>query len=30
MSDESKWPQAIEWLLNKALVFKKIAKQFDK
>lgn len=30
ISDESKWPQAIEWLLNKALVFKKIAKQFDK
>lgn len=30
ISNESKWAQAIEWLLNKALVFKKIAKQFDK
>lgn len=30
ISDESKWPQAIEWLLNKAMAFKKIAKQFDK
>ena len=30
ISDESRWQQAIEWLLNKALVFKKIAKQFDK
>lgn len=29
ISDESKWDTAIEWLLNKALVFKNIAKQFD-
>ena len=24
------WPQAIEWLLNKAIVFKQIAKKIDK
>lgn len=30
ISNESIWPQAIDWLLNKALIFKKIAKQFDK
>lgn len=28
--NESNWPQAIEWLLNKAIVFKQIAKKFDK
>ncbi len=30
ITDESKWDQAFEWLLNKAIVFKKVAKQFDK
>lgn len=30
ISNESNWPQAIEWLLNKAIVFKQIAKKFDK
>lgn len=30
ISDESNWPQAIEWLLNKAIIFKQIAKKFDK
>ena len=28
--NESNWSQAIEWLLNKAIVFKQIAKKFDK
>lgn len=30
ISYECNWPQAIEWLLNKAIVFKQIAKKFDK
>ena len=30
ISDENQWTQAIEWLLKKALLFKQIAKQFDK
>ncbi len=30
ISNESNWPQAIEWLLNKAIVFKQIAKKIDK
>lgn len=30
ISNESNWPQAIEWLLCKAIVFKQIAKKFDK
>lgn len=30
ISDENKWQQAIEWLLKKAVVFKDIAKKFDK
>lgn len=28
--DNEKYPDAFEWLMNKALIFKKIAKQFDK
>lgn len=30
ISNEAKWHDAFEWLMNKALIFKKIAKQFDK
>ena len=30
ISNESNWPQAIEWLLNKAIIFKQIAKKIDK
>ena len=30
ISNEAKWNDAFEWLMNKALIFKKIAKQFDK
>ena len=30
ISDENQWKGAIEWLLNKALIFKQIAKHFDK
>ena len=30
ISNESQWNFAFEWLMNKALIFKRIAKQFDK
>ena len=30
ISNESQWSFAFEWLMNKALIFKRIAKQFDK
>ena len=30
INEESQWKAATEWLLNKALVFKRVAKQFDK
>lgn len=30
ISNESQWYFAFEWLMNKALIFKRIAKQFDK
>lgn len=30
ISNEDKWEQAFEWLMNKAVIFKSIAKRFDK
>lgn len=30
ISNESQWTDAFEWLLNKSIILKKIAKQFDK
>ena len=30
INNESQWQQAFEWLLSKALLFKKVSKQFDK
>lgn len=30
ITNEKQWEQATEWLLNKALLFKQIAKHFDK
>lgn len=30
INNETQWPQAFEWLMNKATIFKQIAKQFDK
>lgn len=30
INNENKWEQAFEWLMNKAVIFKSIAKRFDK
>lgn len=30
IGNEAQWKNAFEWLMNKAIIFKKIAKQFNK